>query len=166
MSTKGLSYYDKVFVLTITSIVCTTICLSSGWLVNYFNFVPMPFWWLWTVYLIGGTMGTTTHWLGHKHWTGKWFRAHTIEHHTKLYPSKRFLSKDLLCAKDGNAKYYLPTILFCTFISYLYLQDWRSTVFCFLWVIAWFEFAGTSYFYFTYTLSSLWKASAFDMWSE
>ena len=42
---------------------------------------------------------------------GRWFRAHTVEHHIQLYPAKNFLKEEILGAEDANGVTVLSYIL-------------------------------------------------------
>lgn len=65
-------------------------------------------------------MATLTHWAGHLHWTGRWFRAHTLGHHVKLYPIKKFVASVELICPDENSKFYIPTLITPGLIAYFY----------------------------------------------
>jgi len=99
----------------------------------------IPFYWFYLHYVTAAIIGTFTHWAGHHHWSGRWFRAHTIEHHTKLYPTKRFLNDKTLVANDGNSKYYIPTMLFPFISTYLVFHDVRSSLATGIWILCWME---------------------------
>jgi hypothetical protein len=56
------------------------------------------------------------------------------------YPAKRFLNEKILGAKDGNAKYYTPTILLPGLITYFVFSDITMGLVCSLYVALWLEF--------------------------
>jgi len=54
-------------------------------------------------------LGWTTHWLGHKKWTGAWYEAH-MGHHMHDYPPWRFLSAKYIPAQVDHGPRYMPAI--------------------------------------------------------
>jgi hypothetical protein len=59
--------------------------------------------------------GWLTHLLGHRKFTGAWYRAH-MGHHLQDYPASRFLSAAYINATVNNSPGYVPTILLTPFV--------------------------------------------------
>jgi len=117
-------------------------CILVGYVLSLPNVKVIPtWWWLWLNYIVAALFATFTHMAGHFHWSGRWFRAHTIEHHTKLYPPKRFINEKTLGADDGNIKYYLPTILFPFIFSYFIFGDTKVCIITGVHNLLWFALA-------------------------
>lgn len=100
-------------------------------------------WWLEANYLLGCTGGYFIHWLGHRKESGRWcsflscyltirFRAHTSEHHIKLYPPQRFLNEKSLVSRDPNAKFYYPLLAATFIVSYFVLGGAFFGIICFV----------------------------------
>jgi hypothetical protein len=124
---KLFSANEKRNTLIKIAVVCQSCCLTAG-IITSWIYPKIPWWWFTTMYYCAGVGGTLTHWAGHYHWSGSWFRAHTIEHHVQLYPPKKFLSKISLGAEDANWKYYFPSMSFQFIATYLFLADSVSAV--------------------------------------
>lgn len=57
--------------LIFIAVVIQSSCILFGYFVSL-QFLPsMPFYWLWMNYILAGLIGTATHWIGHKHWSGR-----------------------------------------------------------------------------------------------
>eukprot|EP00698_Gefionella_okellyi_P014909 TRINITY_DN4161_c0_g1_i1.p1 TRINITY_DN4161_c0_g1~~TRINITY_DN4161_c0_g1_i1.p1 ORF type:complete len:218 (-),score=27.10 TRINITY_DN4161_c0_g1_i1:727-1380(-) len=70
-------------------------------------------------------LALVTHWAGHKTWSGWWYNAHTMGHHVRDYPRKRFLSEQYQPAKVDNTKAYYATMLLAPLVTCVVLSDYR-----------------------------------------
>eukprot|EP01101_Sappina_pedata_P007443 TRINITY_DN3941_c0_g1_i1.p1 TRINITY_DN3941_c0_g1~~TRINITY_DN3941_c0_g1_i1.p1 ORF type:complete len:278 (+),score=46.24 TRINITY_DN3941_c0_g1_i1:25-834(+) len=93
----------------VISLACSYACTNSR--------VFVPWYWLYLNYIIGSFHATFIHMAGHYRWSGRWFKAHAIEHHIQLYPPKRFQGDKTVGARDSNSKYYLSVPLFPFFLT-------------------------------------------------
>jgi hypothetical protein len=84
-------------------------------------------------YLVLGFLAFWTHWLGHRRMGGynnRWYRAHAIDHHVKLYPPSRFMIPDEeLGSGDANAKFYIPSFCLAALFSWLVWGSRAGTLF-------------------------------------
>eukprot|EP01116_Phalansterium_solitarium_P001341 TRINITY_DN11135_c0_g1_i1.p1 TRINITY_DN11135_c0_g1~~TRINITY_DN11135_c0_g1_i1.p1 ORF type:complete len:205 (+),score=41.56 TRINITY_DN11135_c0_g1_i1:61-675(+) len=132
---------SRALTLLTASVVLQSFCIGFGCLLSFFQITTsLPWWGFWAHYLMAGLNGTLTHWCGHKHWSGRWFRAHTLEHHIAIYPPTRFLRDDEVGAEDANAKYYLPTMLFPGVFTYALTGNALDSLISVLWIAGWLWF--------------------------
>jgi len=83
----------------------------------------VPFWIVMLSAYIASVLALSTHWAGHRRWSGWWYTAH-MGHHLADYPPSRFLSPGYQLAKEDNSKAYyftflLTPILTCTLTNNL-----------------------------------------------
>ena len=110
--------------LLITTFCCHGLVLGLSYLVSWCG---IEWWWLWFLYLWGSLAGWFIHLLGHQksknEYHLRWYAAHTLEHHVRLYPYKRFLNKIILGSNDPNEVYYRP-ILYVLGSTTLIFKGW------------------------------------------
>jgi len=121
-----LSHLSTLFLSILASRLLTT------------DTIDFPWYWLYLNYILGAFHATFIHWSGHHHWSGRWFHAHTVEHHIELYPPKRYLGDEEVGAKDANAKYYSGVLL-----SPIILSAYWFGITAFLPIIVTFIFCGS-----------------------
>lgn len=78
-----------------------------------------PWWWVEISFIICAFMGHTIHWLGHQKESGRWFRAHTMQHHILLYPPQRYIDNQDTGSSDPNAKFYYPVLATAGIVTYI-----------------------------------------------
>jgi hypothetical protein len=148
--TSNHSPYTLVFI----TLTMQGLSLFVGLLLSWLWIQEMPWYWFWTNYIIAAIFATAIHSLGHRHWSGRWFRAHTIEHHVKLYPPKRFTDKVVKVSADPNAKYYIPVMILPFIYSWYALRSLRVAVASSVEVLLWLWFV--DYIHMGYHLDDFW----------
>jgi ABC-type dipeptide/oligopeptide/nickel transport system permease component len=168
--------------------------INVGIVISLLWIHEMPWYWFWTNYILAAIFATAIHSLGHRHWSGtqlisfelfshclftvlvvnvviiccsgRWFRAHTLEHHIKyvnafaktkcfpftlwfdihawtryrLYPPSRFTDKVVKVSADPNAKYYIPVIVLPFVLTWYMLRSIRAAVVSTLEILLWLWF--------------------------
>lgn len=101
---------------------------------------PFRWWHLPVLYWAMSVVAFSIHWLGHRNFWPRWFRAHTIEHHTKLYPSRRFLSDQPLSSADPNWKFYFPVFVGAFLLSWIGSGSLLGSLLAqiYMWACMWF----------------------------
>jgi hypothetical protein len=107
----------SVVIVTLLS-HCSIIILS----LIYGLFLDINSLWTWYMYCIGMIGGYWIHRLGHfrsyspifliTRIHNRWFHAHTMSHHIKIYPLNRFLSNTILDTEESNEIFYVPLAIF------------------------------------------------------
>jgi len=111
------------------SLICHVGCFLCGLAFDFLHVLRvMPWYFLWVHYFLGSFTATFTHYLGHKYWTGRWFRAHTLGHHGQSYPAKNFLRDKIAHCGDDNRKYYAPAILFPGLVTWYLFGSWQDSI--------------------------------------
>ena len=112
-----VSYWFLVWLHLIHGFLFFILSLTSYWLVGIPIRYTMGMMYAFEVVAVG------THYLGHTRLFSSWFRAHMIGHHTRDYPSHRFLQTQYVPASIDNSIFYFPGSVIVAFWFAVEIQD-------------------------------------------